>query len=192
MSATESRATPLKAFIRMADQVTAFRRELNRGRSATELLQRWCARHEMGEGCSIRADKIAIRSVFPDADQARLLRVSPAEKLEFRDVDLRCGRYKLSHARLWYVRSRLPDEIHAQLISSDLPFGEAVAPLQPRRTSLLSVCFWPGSGSAVQGPVPEIFLRQVARLTLPENLPVALAIEDYRCDLLKLDSDRLV
>src|SRR5579862_2360123 len=94
-------------------------------RSATTVLQQWCAENHLADPASIRAipDRKADRPA--DAHIRAELNVGSAEPIRYRRVRLVCGNQLMSQAENWYVPGRLTPEMNRALDSGDTPFGTA-------------------------------------------------------------------
>ena len=76
----------------------------------------------------------------PTPEQRQRLQVKGRERVNYRRVQLRCGRQVLSEAENWYVPSRLTAGMNRLLETTDTPFGKAIQALQPYRQNLTLKC----------------------------------------------------
>lgn len=110
--------------------------------SATASLQQWCAEHRLAREAKIVAEQVP-GADNPVTDQLRQeLKVGADEVVKYRKVRLMCGDKLLSEAENWYVPSRLTAEMNQQLETTTTPFGTAVKPLSPTRTTLSATFPW--------------------------------------------------
>ena len=163
-------------------EVETLKRDLDRGASATATLDDWCVRHRMALKGAVRSEKTAVRLEPASASLQHILKVKASEMVRLRRVRLRCGRHILSEASLWYVPSRLPAAVDAELQESDIAFGRAVVPLHVYRRSLGGTNFWPRArGTTNEGRrIPDALFTRKALLFLPDGRPLALVHETYR------------
>ncbi len=113
--------------------VDALARHITSHSTATAALNAWCAARMARQHGSIVARVLADE----DADPARYegsLTIEDGEPLRYRKVALVWGDATVSEAENWYLPNRLPLRMRAQLLSSNLPFGQVVRDLQPRRS----------------------------------------------------------
>src|SRR5262249_38237697 len=75
--------------------------------SATLILDRWCAAHQLASPARIVAERVHDVDKAPTGEQRQLLRVSATEPIRYRRVKLTCGSHVLSEADNWYVPARL-------------------------------------------------------------------------------------
>jgi hypothetical protein len=116
--------------------------ELLAGRSATLVLEKWCADHHMAAEPRIVARVAPGAATPPSPEQRARLGVGPEERVAYRRVALACGTHTLSEADNWYVPARLTPEMNRALETSDAPFGKVVAPLQPSRRNFSVELLW--------------------------------------------------
>jgi hypothetical protein len=163
--------------------------------SATETLQRWCARLQLTEPANITAEPIAPPDGAVDAQVRALLQAGPAEAIRHRRVFLRCGDHVLSQADNWYRPARLSADMNRQLGTSDAPFGAVVRPLRfHRRTLQARLLFeplaegWerrpPPSPAPGILPIPAAVLEHEALLETPDGVPFSLVRETYTNEVL--------
>lgn len=165
--------------------------DLLASKSATKTLQSWCESHHMATEPKI----IALRDsrVFKEPDEMvrNSLKVSDAEPVMYRRVQLVCGHHVLSHADNWYVPSRLTDYMNALLTQTDMPFGAVVRPLNFYRQTEKSTLLWdplPKNWDqkklaiANDDPslnIPEFILEHQAILLTDKNIPFSAVVETY-------------
>lgn len=189
------RDTPLNRLAALA-LIESLSADLLDNRSATLVLDQWCARHQLASPAIIVADRINTSETAPDAAQRALLGVSPTEPVRHRRVALRCGSATLSIADNWYVPARLTPEMNHALDHSNIAFGRVVAPLAVLRTSLGTKLLWdPLPANWAQGApiprarhgalaIPEALLEHRALLTRGDGAAISLVIERYQRALL--------
>ncbi|MCW3836065.1 hypothetical protein ACFQ1E_08435 [Sphingomonas canadensis] len=157
------------------DPVARLNADLLGSRSATAVLEHWCAAGGLADPPRIRADVKRARVLPVSGAQRRLLQVGRREMLGYRRVRLMCGDHVLSEAVNWYVPSRLTPEMNAALDGGDTPFGAVIRPLEPTRRTLSVRKFWNGRGVAK----PTV-LRHRALVLDSRGRPLAQVIEDYK------------
>lgn len=116
--------------------------ELLAGRSATLVLEQWCADHHMAAEPKILARATQGDGAAPNAEQRKRLGIGDDEPVKHRRVALTCGTHTLSEADNWYVPSRLTPEMNHALETSTAPFGKVVQPLQPYRRTFSVESLW--------------------------------------------------
>ncbi len=139
------------------------------GPTATAALLDWCEFRGIASGPIRVVQRQVERPPGPGPDLIALLALEPGERLDYRSVQLLRGDVPLAWAENWFVPGRLPDGINRALATSDVPFGEVVAPLRPRRRNL-GVRFT-GEGATV--------LEHEAMLSDRHGLPLCLVHERY-------------
>jgi len=113
-------------------------------RSATATLEQWCGSHKISPEPRIVAHRLPGPEKTPSPETRARLSVGDAEPVSYRHVELSCGGHVLSEADNWYVPGRLSAEMNRALETTDIPFGKAVAALQPfRRTIEMKMRFSP-------------------------------------------------
>jgi hypothetical protein len=113
--------------------VDALARHITSHSTATAALNAWCAERMARQPGSIVARVLADH----DADRACYegsLTIEDGEPLRYRRVALVWGDTTVSEAENWYFPDRLPLRMRSQLLNTNLPFGQVVRDLQPRRT----------------------------------------------------------
>jgi hypothetical protein len=103
--------------------------------TATAALNAWCACRMARQHGSIVARVLADEDADPRSYRGSLTIVD-GERLRYRKVALVWGDSTVSEAENWYFPNRLPPGMRAQLLSTNLPFGQIVRDLQPRRTAV--------------------------------------------------------
>ena len=116
--------------------------ELLAGRSATAVLEKWCADHHMAAEPRIVAHVAPGVVAPPGAEQRERLQIGAEDEVKYRRVALRCGEHTLSEADNWYVPARLTPEMNRALEASDAPFGKVIAPLRPFRRTFAVEMRW--------------------------------------------------
>lgn len=189
------RDTPIHRLAALA-LIETLSAELLASSSATLVLDRWCARHQLASPALIVADRLDGDETAPDAAQRALLGVSIDEPVRHRRVALRCGSHILSVADNWYVPARLTPEINHALDHSSIAFGRAVQPLMVKRASLGTRLLWPplppGWEIGVPLPrarhsdlaIPDAILEHQALLTRGDGAAISLVVERYQRALL--------
>jgi len=112
---------------------------------------------------------------FPTDEQRARLQVGPHEEVKYRLVELICNGMVVSKADNWYVPARLAPEMNHLLEHTQTPFGKAVKPLNPYRTT-----FDVQMDRSEQG---ELFEHQ-AILYTATGLPFSEVHERYQTPLL--------
>jgi hypothetical protein len=163
--------------------------------SATETLQRWCARLRLAEPAKISAEPIAPPDAEVEPQVRGLLQAGAGEPIRHRRVLLRCGNHVLSQADNWYRPARLSPDMNHQLETTDTPFGVVVRPLRFRRRTLEArLLFEPlaqgWESRPPPNPAPQILaipkevLRHEALLETPGGVPFSLVRETYMDEVL--------
>ncbi|MBG0811014.1 hypothetical protein IY145_16710 [Methylosinus sp. H3A] len=134
--------------------------ELLAGRSATLVLEKWCADHHMAAEPKIVAHVAAGVAAPPSAEQRERLAVGAEEKVKYRRVSLACGEHTLSEADNWYVPSRLTPEMNRALETSDAPFGKVIAPLRPFRRTFSVEMRWSPLPAGWEGQTRETLMSE--------------------------------
>jgi len=162
--------------------------EILAARSATAVLENWCAIHHLAEQAKIVAEPVAgAEPKTPSAEQRQRLGVGPDEPVKYRRVRLRCGGRVLSEADNFYVPSRLTPEMNIALETTDTPFGKVVKPLEPYRRTFAAQSFWSPArapGDAPSLSIPQNLFEHRAVLYSRENKPFSEVDEVYQRDLL--------
>jgi len=178
--------------------VQTFNAELLASRSATLVLERWCRDYRLAAEPRIVAERARGEDKAPDAEQLQRLGVASAAELKYRRVRLKCGGRVLSEADNWYVPARLTAEMNRLLDTTDIPFGKAVAPLEPYRRTYSARLLWsplpenwavagrtePPARSPAGLAVPAGLLEHRAVLYTRDNLPFSEVREVYQRDVL--------
>jgi chorismate-pyruvate lyase len=160
-------------------------------RSATFTLDRWCADHKLAGETKIRARLRHDVAKPIAAEQRRRLQIDTDEPVRFRHVELTCGDRVLSEADNWYVPSRLTAEMNRLLETTDIPFGRAVADLNPFRQTFAAEILWrpldegweqrtPTADHPEQSlDIPPKLFEHRALLYTPDRKPIAEVDEIY-------------
>lgn len=176
----------------VGDLIQELNTRLIKGPTATGTLQAWCEEHHLSEGpISILCLHHGLASRIDDSIFDKL-EARPGETIWYRRVQLVRGSLFLSEAENWFVPQRLPPEIADILSTTDIPFGQAIAPLKPFRRTL-SVCV-PAlvSGSSaeqfsdmcrIERRLPTVVLEHEAVVMSEAGEPLALVREDYSAEL---------
>jgi hypothetical protein len=171
--------------------------ELLASRSATLVLERWCAAHRMADPPVIVAHRVRGKRNAPSAEQLVRLGVASADEVKYRRVELRCGKHVLSKADNWYVPKRLTAEMNRLLETTDTPFGKAVLALQPFRQTIEAHVLWmplpeglkcgpetSSRGKPAMLDIPNEILQHRALLFTSEHVPFSEVREVYQDDVL--------
>ena len=173
----------------MTAQVQALNADLLSHDSATAVLQSLCDRRDSSSP-RIRARKMSVVKSEREFEAIRCQMGAQADAaIRHRRVDLMCGELVLCRADNWYLPDRLTDEMNAQLLVGETPFGVVVRalgfqrrtlsskllfePLPPERNDGLAPDFEP-----VASP-PEDLLQHEAILQTPDGRPFSLLLETY-------------
>ena len=174
---------------RMLVQLHSLNADLLSQDSATAVLQSLCDRRDPGAP-RIRARKISVVEDARAFESIRHQMGAPADApLIHRRVDLMCGDVVLCRADNWYLPDRLTDEMNAQLLAGETPFGVVVRALGFRRRTLSSKLLFEPLGSECGdhpaaeidwiAPPPEDVLQHRAMLQTPDGRPFSLLLETY-------------
>lgn len=176
--------------------------EILGSRSATKTLETWCAVHGMAAAPKIVAQRVPGVTKPANDEQRQRLAVGPSETVKYRRVKLTCGTHVLSEADNWYVPSRLTPEMNRLLDTTDIPFGKAVAALNPSRQTFAAALIWtvlpPGWETRPPPPdhpdapldIPEILFEHHAVLYDANKRPFSEVDEHYTRDILAFDRKR--
>lgn len=151
--------------------------ELLAGRSATAVLEKWCADHHMAAEPKIVARVAPGAAAPPSAEQRERLGVGAQETVKYRRVSLACGARTLSEADNWYVPSRLAPEMNRALESTDAPFGKVIAPLRPFRRTFSVEMRWSPLPAGWEGKTRETLMRERPKR---EDLDAPHALFEHR------------
>jgi chorismate-pyruvate lyase len=159
--------------------------------TATAALHTWCAARSLGAGPITVVKQAPDRRCYPDDDMLDELRPERHERIAYRRVRLVRGPLVLSEADNWFVPERLPPEIGELLEETDVPFGTAIAQLQPsRRTYFVRFAelsaAWQASAadnSLVLSPAMTILEHRAVVLDR-DRRPLSVVSERYRAALL--------
>lgn len=176
-----------------------FNAELLSHPSATLVLERWCAAHDLapGQTPSGRIAAVLDRGVSKPAmeETRRRLGVAAGERVAYRRVRLSCGGRVLSEADNWYVPGRLTPEMNRLLEGTETPFGRVVLPLDFHRRLVEARLLWHPlpegweRGAALPpetgGPlaIPDAVLEHRAVLLTEANVPFSEVVETYTSEL---------
>jgi chorismate-pyruvate lyase len=137
--------------------------EILASRSATSVLEEWCASHRLAGTAEpvIAAHFVRGEDKAATAEQRQRLELAPGEEVKFRRVQLLCGDRIFSEADNWYVPGRLTAAMNQLLETTTTPFGKAVRDLKPAacRRELLNS----GPGPIRSGAASARFARASAR-----------------------------
>ena len=162
--------------------------EILAARSATAVLETWCAVHHLAAEPKIVAEPVAdAPPKAATAEQRQRLNVGPDEPVKYRHVRLRCGAHVLSEADNFYVPSRLTPEMNTALDTTDAPFGKVVKPLEPYRRTFGAHSLWSAATAPIDAAtlsIPQKLLEHRAVLYSKENQPFSEVDEVYQRDLL--------
>ncbi len=173
----------------MMVQLQALNSDLLSQDSATAVLQSLCDRRDPASP-RIRARKVIAVDNAVASETIRYQMGAPADApVRHRRVDLMCGELVLCRADNWYLPDRLTDEMNAQLLVGETPFGVVVGALGFQRRTLSSkLLFEPltsnlevGLASAFEtfaSPPAEV-LQHRAVLQTPDGRPFSLLLETY-------------
>jgi chorismate-pyruvate lyase len=174
--------------------------------SATLTLERWCRIHGMAENPLIVAHRIADAYEAPTAAQRQNLQITAQEPVQYRRVELTCGKHVLSVADNWYVPDRLTPEMIRLLDRTQMPFGRVVQPLAPHRQTIEVKLLWfplpegweqSAAGATVkpssndQLDIPAALFEHRAILYTSEHRPIAEVHEIYQRDILAFPEPQL-
>jgi len=179
---------------RMLAQLQTLNADLLSQDSATAVLQSLCDRLDPGAP-RIRARKISVVDDARAFDSIRHQLGVPADTpLIHRRVDLMCGDAVLCRAENWYRPDRLTDQMNAELLAGEIPFGVVVRALGFRRRTLSSVmlfdplaleyCDHPSTRFDRIAPPPEDVLQHHAMLQTPDGRPFSMLLETYTKQIL--------
>jgi chorismate-pyruvate lyase len=125
-------------------------------------------------GDPVEIERVADDAPLTASGCAALAVDGPAE-VTHRRVMLRAGGRAVSDAELWYVPGRLWPGMADTLLTTAIPFGSVVAPMQPRRETL---SFRFGAAGEAHALEHRAILRDAT------GAPIALVYEFYRRDAL--------
>jgi hypothetical protein len=172
--------------------------------SATLSLEDWCRDHRLADPPRVVIRLVPAEPKPPGEDQLHRLNVGDPAELNYRRVELRCGRHILSEADNWYVPARLTAEMNHALETTDTPFGKIVQPLKPYRRTFAARLLWSplpagweradGASPAPIDDLPPVFppalFEHRAVLYTAAGQPFSEVDEVYRRDLLAFQPRR--
>jgi uncharacterized protein YjiS (DUF1127 family) len=176
-------------------KVAALVRELSdhllHASTATEALHAWCAARGLSTGPITAVKQDPDQRRYPDDDMLDELRPERHERIAYRCVRLVRGLVLLSEADNWFIPDRLPPEVHDLLEATDVPFGAAVAALQPSRRTYfvrfaeLSTASEAGTGGCPAGLSSSMPILEHKAAVLGRNRqPLDVVSERYCAALL--------
>ena len=145
--------------------------QLLSNRSATAVLEEWCADHHMSPISKITARLINEQDKILSDDTRKRLHLKLSDRVKYRHVQLTCGSHVLSEAVNWYVPARLTAQMNRELYSSDKPFGKIIAPLNPYRRTMEVKIYW--------SPLARGWENDLSRLTSNSRDERAISIPKY-------------
>lgn len=180
-----------------ASAVRSLSGRIMRARTAVEALHAWCDERAIGAG-PVRAIRRAQPTPSaPGAALVEALGLAAGEQLACRQVSLVRGGTILSDADTWYVPGRLLPPVCALVDGTDVPFGAAIAPLEPsRRTTFLRfpepalrTTGWGAAGNPAGTEAvtlaPSAVVLEIEAVVLDwRRRPLAVVAERYRASLL--------
>lgn len=153
-------------------------RWLRQSRTATQGLLAWCEACGLASGPILAVRRTDAPDLPLDLPGMAALAAGPGETVRHRRVELMRGKLALALADNWYIPSRLPQALQAQLAETNLPFGTVVAPLDPSRRTLLARL-------ADEDLLPPGFVAEHHAVVLDgQGRPLAFVRERYRAVLL--------
>ncbi|MCC3246398.1 hypothetical protein LG047_13885 [Methylocystis sp. WRRC1] len=154
------------------------------GRSATTVLEKWCADHKMAAEPKVIARRIDGPEKPASAETRQRLRVEPNEIVKHRHVQLFCGDHVLSEADNWYVPARLTAEMNHTLETTETSFGRVVQPLRPFRQNIDAKILW---SPLPQGWESGATATDVPSDAAPRSIPVPHELFEHRAVLYSED-----
>ncbi len=150
----------------MPGLITDLHLALLRCDSATAVLERF-----FGGPILVRRQHCA--PVAPDAAQTARLELGQGTPWQYRRVCLLSAGTVLSEAHLWFVPGRLLPGMVQALAGTEIPFGRIVAPLRPRRHSIVAAYL----------PSPSPYALQHRAVLVTDAGPIAEVNEFYPASL---------
>lgn len=169
-----------------AAALACFNALLSTSRSATATLTTWMTERSGRDSVSLTARPTRHGgAVVPSPAMIAHLEVNAPEDIICRRVRLMDGRRILSDALNFYVPTRLSESMQTLLRESDIPFGTIIAPLSPRRDTLLIERYWPmGDAPIERQRLPARLLRHDAIVRDASGVPLSLVSEVYTRNIL--------
>jgi chorismate-pyruvate lyase len=176
--------------------------QLLSNRSATAVLEEWCADHHMAPVSKITARLINEQDKTLSEDTRKRLRLKFSDRVKYRHVQLSCGSHVLSEADNWYVPSRLTDQMNRELNSSDRPFGKIIAPLNPYRRTMEVKIYWSPLARGWENnlsrttsvgrdekaiAIPKYLFMHRALVSSEAGLPISEVVETYTNETINFD-----
>ncbi len=206
-SSADTRPDTFLARVSALASMQTLNAELLAGRSATRVLEGWCARHRMAEDTQgstprLRAERVDGPDKPIEAAQRQRLAIGPDERVGYRHVRLTCGTRVLSEADNWYVPARLTPAMNKLLEATDTSFGTVVAPLGVMRETFEVRIIWqplppdwdmtppPLDHPAQPLAVPPFLFEHRAVLFDASHKPFSLVNEHYARDVLDFGTGR--
>jgi hypothetical protein len=154
--------------------------------TATRALHAWCAARSLSTGPITVVKQTPAQPPYPDDEALDELRPEQQERIGYRRVRLVRGALVLSEADNWFMPDRLPPEVREVLETTDVPFGTAIAQLQPwRRTSFVRFADLSGAPATVAEDRPAMTILEHRAVVLDRNhRPLSVVCERYRAALL--------
>jgi uncharacterized protein YjiS (DUF1127 family) len=155
--------------------------------TATEALHAWCVARGLSAGPITAVKQDADQGRFLDDDMLDELRPERHERIAHRCVRLVRGLVVLAKADNWFIPDRLPPEVRDLLEATDLPFGAAVARLQPTRRTYfvrfaeLSSAGKAGTGDGPAGLSPSMPILEHRAVVLDRNRQPLSAVSERYC-----------
>lgn len=169
---------------RMMAQIQTLNAHLLSHDSATAVLQALCDRRDP-RAPRIRARKASVLDTVRDFETIRRELGVPADAaLIHRRVDLMCGDVVLCRADNWYLPKRLTEQMNAELLAGETPFGVVVRALAFRRQTLSSNMLFDALAFDQDCRPPEDLLQHRAMLHAPDGRPFSLLLETYTKQIL--------
>ena len=180
--------------------------QLLSSKSATVVLENWCADHHMASLSKITARLVNDQDKPVSEETRKRLILDVSDRVKYRHVQLSCGSHILSEADNWYVPSRLTDQMNRALNSSDTPFGKIIAPLDPYRTTVETKIYWSPLDKGWENDIgqskitsqnnkaiklPKYLFMHRALVSSKSGLPISEVVETYTNEAINFDN-RLV
>lgn len=148
--------------------------------SATATLGAWLEEKNGASGAKLLAHIRATDTPRIAPALVTLLGVEEQGAVQYRRVWLAQGSRVMSVAENWYVGARLTGIMETELAESATPFGAVIAPLAPRRETLVAERLWPEKTADITpARLPGAVLRHEALVRAGDGTPLCVVNEVY-------------
>jgi chorismate-pyruvate lyase len=154
--------------------------------SATAELERWCRDNAIGDGRIVAlCDRDARPEPLDDESLEAIYPQACLERMRFRRVRLATAGIVIVDALNWFFPDALTPEICGRIDTTDVPFGRAIAHLNPRRRTFLVRRRMPDQSADAGGAIDpaSIAFEHRAVVYRDDGVPLAVVHERFRAML---------